>query len=231
VQKAASTLRKDLFSWMGQIANGASAWIAQGYLLPSGHIRASARQKLARRQGALTPEERALHQAIGAVRREPVHSVILSADRYPDDPLRQVQIVKACVDGFGRALQTQQRVDPGKAYAVGDDGSLIVEDGQFKEVDTDSRWRISERVEYNNKGLPVRQFRPFFADTHGYVNDQSLREMGFFDQVFYDALGRQIKVVNAKGDCSRETYHPWFHTSEDFNDTAEPSPPAKASRS
>jgi hypothetical protein len=231
VQKAASTLRKDLFSWMGQIANGASAWIAQGYLLPSGHIRASARQKLARRQGALTPEERALHEAIGAVRREPVHSVILSADRYPDDPLRQVQIVKACVDGFGRALQTQQRVDPGKAYAVGDDGSLIVENGQFKEVDTDSRWRISERVEYNNKGLPVRQFRPFFADTHGYVNDQSLREMGFFDQVFYDALGRQIKVVNAKGDCSRETYHPWFHTSEDFNDTAEPSPPAKASRS
>ncbi|WP_322844600.1 SpvB/TcaC N-terminal domain-containing protein [Pseudomonas sp. B33.4] len=234
VQKAASTLRKDLFSWMGQMANDTSAaiaWIAQGYLLPSGHIRASARRELSRRNGALTLDERALHEAIAAVDREPVHSVILSADRYPDDPVpAQIQIIKACVDGFGRALQTQQLVDPGKAYAVNDAGSLIVENGEYVEVQADHRWRISERVEYNNKGLPVRQFRPFFADTYRYVNDQSLREPGFFDQVFYDALGRQIKVVNAKGDFSREMYHPWYHASEDFNDTAETSSPTKAPR-
>ncbi|MFI8223960.1 SpvB/TcaC N-terminal domain-containing protein [Pseudomonas sp. NPDC085632] len=235
VQEAATTLRKDLFSWMGQTANdtrAARAWIAQGYLLPSGHIRASARRQLAQRSGALTPDEQALHEAIAAVHREPVHSVILSADRYPDDPVQaQIQISKACVDGFGRPLQTQQLADPGKAYAVDADGSLIVENGQFKEVDADPRWRISERVEYNNKGLPVRQFRAFFADTHSYVNDQSLRTLGNHDRIFYDTQGRTIRVVNAKGDFSRETYHPWYHASEDFNDTAEPASPTKAPRS
>jgi hypothetical protein len=234
VQKAASTLRKDLFSWMGQVPPHAVAlteWINQGYVLPSRHIRARARRQLTRRT-VLTATELALREVIDSAHREPVHSVVLSADRYPDDEVpAQIQIIKACVDGFGRALQSQQLVDPGKAYAVDADGSLIVEDGQFVEVDADPRWRISERVEYNNKGLAVRKFRPFFANSHGYVNDQSLRELGYFDQLFYDPLGRPIKLINARGDFSRESYHPWYHASEDFNDTAEPSPPARSPRS
>ncbi len=229
VQKAASTLRKDLFSWMGVVA-ATEPWVNEGYLLPSGHIRASARQRLARRN-TLTSTEQALLEAITSAHREPVHSVVLSADRYPDDEIpAQIQIIKACVDGFGRALQTQQLVDPGMAYKVVD-GSLVVQDGQYVEVHADPRWRISQRVEYNNKGEPNRQFRAFLANVHGYIKDQSLRELGYFDQLFYDALGRQIKLINAKGEFSRETYHPWYHISEDFNDTAEPSPETMVPRS
>ena len=155
---------------------------------------------------------------------------MLSADRYPDDATAaQIHIVKACVDGFGRLLQTQQRVDPGLAYVVAADGSLVIENGQLLEALADPRWRISERIDYANKGLPIRQYRAFFANVHGYVNDHSLREYGFYDQLFYDELGRLIKVINATGDFSRETYHPWYKTSEDANDTAEPAP-AKPSR-
>lgn len=237
VQKAASTLRKDLFSWMGEIHGPTDLieqWATDGYLLPCGHIRASARQRLARRN-TLTSSERALLEAINAAHREPVHTVVLSADRYPDKEIAaQIQIVRVCVDGFGRTLQTQQLVDPGMAYKVVD-GALVVEDGKYVEVHADPRWRVSERVEYNNKGLPVRQFRPFFADAHRYVNDQSLRELGHFDQMFYDALGRQIKLINAKGDFALTAYHPWYQTDEDFNDTAEdtaePSPENLASSS
>lgn len=228
IQKAASTLRKDLFSWMGQVPPSVSPeqlaeWIANGDVLPSGHICTSARQRL--QQGIdLTASEQTLSELIATVHREPVHSVILSADRYPDDPVpAQIQIVKACVDGFGRALQTQQLVEPGMAHAVAADGSLIVDRGELREeVFADPRWRISERFEYNNKGLAVRQFRPFFADTHRYVNDHSLRKHGYFDQLFYDVSGRPVKLINAKGYFSRETYHPWYHISEDFNDTYEP---------
>jgi hypothetical protein len=232
IQKAASTLRKDLFSWMGQVPFSVSPeqlaeWVANGDVLPSGHICASARQRL-QQSTDLTLSEQALNELIETVHREPVHSVILSADRYPDDPVPpQIQIIKACVDGFGRALQTQQLVEPGMAYAVDADGKLIIENGQFLEVFADPRWRISERVEYNNKGLAVRQFRPFFADTHGYVDDHSLHELGYFDQLFYDVSGRPIKLINAKGYFSRETWHPWYHISEDFNDTAEPPPPTQ----
>jgi hypothetical protein len=197
-------------------------WIANGYVLPSGHICASARQRL-RQDTDLTVSKQALSEFIATVHREPVHSVILSADRYPDDPVpAQIQIVKACVDGFGRSLQTQQLVEPGMAYAVAADGSLIVDRGELREEFADPRWRISERVEYNNKGLPVRQFRPFFANTHSYVDDHSLHKLGYFDQLFYDVLGRPIKLINAKGHFSRETNHPWYYTSEDFNDTYEP---------
>lgn len=220
VQTAASTLHKNLFSWMGAIPSSTlqTRSIEQGDLLPGGQIRASTRRRLAQNH-ALTPEDQQLLRAIELAYREPVHTVVLSADRYPHDPVKaQVQIVKACVDGFGRALQSQQRVDPGLAYVVGEDGELLIEQG---EQPTQTRWRISARVEYNNKGLPVRQYRPFFANTHRYVNDQSLRKLGLFDQLFYDALGRPSKLINAKGYFSRETYHPWYHTSEDFNDTAE----------
>ncbi len=224
VQKAASTLRKDLFSWMGQLSPDTvetRRWIAQRYILPSGHVRASARLRL-QHSASLPPADHALHQLVASAHREPVHSVLLSADRYPhDDVPAQIQIIKACVDGFGRALQTQQLVAPGQAYEVTADGSLTLDRGELREIFAESRWRISERVEYNNKGLAVRQFRPFFADSHGYVNDISLREHGYFDQQFYDPMGRPIQLINAKGDFSRETYHPWYHTSEDFNDTDE----------
>ncbi len=220
VGKAASTLHKNPFSWMGSIPSSTlqTRSIMQGDLLPGGQIRASARRRLAQSH-ALTPEDQQLIEAIELAYREPVHTVVLSADRYPTDPIvAQIQIVKTCVDGFGRVLQTQQKVDPGLAYVVGEDGELLIEEG---EQPTQTRWRISERVEYNNKGLPQRQYRPFFANTHRYVNDQSLRKLGLFDQLFYDAPGRPTRLVNAKGDFSRETYHPWYHTSEDFNDTAE----------
>lgn len=236
VQKAASTLRKDLFSWMGQLPAAVDAtpqlleqWLASGDVLPSLHIRASARRRLAQLTSP-TPAEQALRELISTVARKPVHSVALSADRYPNDPIAAlVQIIISYVDGFGRALQTLQRVEPGIACAVAADGSLIVDRGQLREEHADPRWRVSARVEYNNKGLAVRQFRPFFADTHGYVNDQSLRRYGYFDQLFYDPLGRLVKLINAKGYFSRETYHPWYQASEDFNDTDESAVPESTS--
>lgn len=218
VQKAASTLHKNLFSWMGRIPASTlqTRSIRQGDLLPGGHIRASARQRLAEGKD-LAPDDQLLLNAIDAAYREPVHTVMLSADRYPDDPDVQIQIVKTCVDGFGRILQTLQEVDPGLAYTVDENGELLIEEGEQM---AQRRWRISERVEYNNKGLPIRQYRPFFANTHRYVN-QSVRKLGLFDQLFYDALGRLIKLINAKEDFARTTCHPWFTISEDFNDTAE----------
>jgi hypothetical protein len=224
LQKAASVLRKDLFSWMGELPDSVSqtpdwlaTWIAQGDVLPSLHIRASARRRLSRLQ-SLTAPEQALLDLIHTVPREPVHSVVLTADRYWDDELQQIQIVKVFVDGFGRPLQTKQLVEPGLAFVV-ENGELVIEDGKPKVAHADPRWRVSERVEYNNKGLPVRVFRPYFANGHRYINDHCFREFGHHDQNFYDVLGRQNKVINAKGYVALEIIHPWSTTSLDFNDT------------
>ncbi|MEO4014417.1 SpvB/TcaC N-terminal domain-containing protein [Pseudomonas rossensis] len=225
LQKAASVLRKDLFSWMGELPYSVrqtpdwlTTWVAQGYVLPSLHIRASARRRLSRLK-SLTAPEQALLDLIHTVPREPVHSVVLTADRYWDDELQQIQIVKVFVDGFGRPLQTKQLVEQGPAFVVAEDRSLILDQGQPRVEPANPRWRVSERVEYNNKGLPVRVFRPYFANVHHYINDHSFRKFGHHDQQFYDVLGRLTKVINAKGDVAREVIHPWYTTSLDFNDT------------
>lgn len=225
LQKAASVLRKDLFSWMGrldesvrQTSTWLTDWIADGYLLPSLHIRASARTRLARLKSR-TAAEQALKELIAATPREPVHSVVLSADRYHDDPLQQIQIVKACLDGFGRALQTQQKVEPGLAYSADEHLELELVDGKPVEQQADPRWRISERVEYNNKGAATRVFRPYFCNTHGYIRDSSFRLFGYHDQQFYDPLGRPIKLISAKGYESFNVLHPWYSANHDFNDT------------
>ena len=222
LQNAASVLRKDLFSWMGELtatSHHCADWIAQGYVLPSLHIRASARARLARLK-SWTAAEQTLIELIAAAPREPVHSVVLTADRYHDDPLQQIQIAKSCIDGFGRVLQTQQKVEPGMAYSANQHLELELIDGKPLEKLADPRWRISERVEYNNKGAATRVFRPYFCNTHGYIRDQSFHQFGYHDQQFYDALGRTGKLISAKGYESFTTVHPWYSASHDFNDTA-----------
>lgn len=151
----------------------------------------------------------------------PLASAILQADRYPGDPQKQIRISLVSVDGFGRTLQTRQLVEDGDAYAVDQYGKLVLENGVPKVVHASPRWRISERVEYNNKGLAVRIYRPYFADSHIYVKDESLREHGYFDRQFYDPLGRPTITLTAKGWMRRLTYRTWYSISEDENDTAE----------
>ena len=133
----------------------------------------------------------------------------------------QIRISLSSSDGFGRSLQSKQKVDPGAAYAVDENGDLRLEDGKPVLVDASDRWRVSERVEYNNKGLPVRVYRPYFAERWRYVNDASLRLSGYNDQQFYDPLGREVRVLTAKGYLRRQTYHPWYSINEDENDTWE----------
>lgn len=226
LQDAASTLRKDLCSWMNTLSESVrqktewlNEWITKGYVLPSLHIRASARTRLARIQ-THTPAEQALCDWLPNLTRNPVYSVVLSADQYPgDDIASQIQIILSSFDGFGRPLQTQQLVESGEAYVV-ENGELVTEGGIPKVAYADQRWRISERVQYNNKGLVVRTYRAYFATACGYINDHAFREFGYYDQNFYDVMGRLVRIVNAKGHTALEKIHPWYRTKLDFNDTA-----------
>ncbi|WP_460164340.1 SpvB/TcaC N-terminal domain-containing protein [Pseudomonas sp. S2_F03] len=225
LQNAASTLRKDLFSWMGKLPDSVrqtpdwlNDWITQGYVLPDLHIRANARLRLASRTSRTLPEQ-ALWDLLLTLVRVPVHSVVLTADRdYYDPQEQQILISLDIVDGFGQPLQSQQRVEAGEAYVV-ENGELVIENGQPKVAHAERRWRISERVEYNNKGLAVRTYRPYFANAYGYIHDHSFRDFGHHDKSYYDVLGRLIKIINAKADVALEIIHPWYTTKLDFNDT------------
>ncbi|WP_413704090.1 SpvB/TcaC N-terminal domain-containing protein [Pseudomonas sp. Pseusp16] len=230
------------FSWMGKIPPAATApWLAwaraEGFVLPDGHLCSRARLHLEDLQNP-SANERQLQQYLDNAHREPVHVVTLQADRYPGDPELQIRAAIACWDGFGRSLQTKQEVEPGLAWVVNDKGELEPdENGRPKEEQAARRWRVSERVEYNNKGETVRIYRPYFASAYRYINDASIRESGYHDQQFYDAAGRPTHTVLAKkmlqGNPPEEKplrreqrYRTWYTIAFDENDLFDP-PPAQ----
>jgi len=150
----------------------------------------------------------------------PLHQVASVADNYPKADSQQRQLQLSYSDGFGRALQSLQKVSPGLAYQRTSDGNLKVdENDKLIEISTDNRWRVSGRVEYNNKGLVVRQYQPYFVDGWEYVADKDMRAKGYADTHYYDALGRLIRVETANGFERCQFYTPWFTVAEDENDT------------
>lgn len=220
----ASTFYYDSLSWMGRVpfTTDNQIWhkdaVKKGDLLPTGHIRASTRARLAR-LSTKTSYEQTLQTAIASAQREPVHCVTMQADRLYSDSEKQVRITTVCWDGFGRQLQKKQRVAPGKALDINEDGTLKLENDTVQEREVNFRWRVSERIEYDNKGLVIRTYRPYFSGRHRYVKDDALRKSGLCDKHFYDPMGRLLRVINAKGDERRYAYHPWYSTTEDENDT------------
>jgi len=231
LHKAASATFSAPFSWMGCISKAAMKevdWlarcIAKGDLLPGGFICNRARVRLAALEQRSVDDEK-LKFEIDKSPREPIHVATLVADRYPDDNQQQIRISATCLDGFGRTLQSKQLVESGIAYVVDAGGALTLVDGKPLEQVSAMRWRISERVEYNNKGLAIRTYRPYFANHHRYINDVSLRQFGHCDLQFYDALGRPTHTRLAiQGELSylrRQSRHPWYTVEEDENDTLE----------
>ncbi|WP_338524030.1 SpvB/TcaC N-terminal domain-containing protein [Pseudomonas batumici] len=236
IQRAAQVYFYEAFSWMGtpdldkladspglksdQIASLRGRLRASHWLTRDGHLRA--RQRWSKRLPeiiGLSPEQQqSVLELLASVKPTPVHSAVLTHDRYPDDPERQIRCALVFADGFGRSLQSKLRVEPGEAYMLGADGGLAVDNNQLISRPSDPRWVVSERIEYNNKGLPVRTYQPYFLDSHHYANDASLRLYGCHDTFFYDPLGRNTEVITAAGYRRRTRYGVWFDSYEDEND-------------
>ncbi|WP_423204184.1 SpvB/TcaC N-terminal domain-containing protein [Pseudomonas kribbensis] len=224
---AASVVRTELFSWMPTLprktlSRKKKEWISKGLILPDGRIRASALRWLNQRKKR-TASEQALLKIIRTGLRQPVHSLSLVADRYHTDPLQQIQMKISYIDGFGRELQSKQLVPPGDAFvATLEDNLAIGTDGKPIESPAIQRWRVQGRVEYNHKGETIRIYRSYFLNTHRCINDSALRKHGYHDRMFYDALGRPIKTINALGHLAYVLLNPWFTLNYDYNDTQEP---------
>ncbi|MCW1830151.1 virulence protein [Enterobacter asburiae] len=156
------------------------------------------------------------------VKKIPPHVVMLTTDRYDADAAQQVRQTVVFADGFGRTLQTAIRQAGGDALQRQEDGALATDtDGAPLLAYTDFRWAISGRMEYDNKGQPIRTYQPYFLDSWLYLRDDSARRDLYADTHYYDPLGRVWQVETAKGDLRRTQITPWFVVSEDENDTAQ----------
>ncbi|QLL16556.1 insecticidal toxin complex [Pseudomonas chlororaphis subsp. aurantiaca] len=235
LQNAASTTLYELYSWMGQVSveqlsvcvapsEAIVLWqtlqqlhviTATGHVLQRGHSWAYGPQQL----NGIPPS---IYELFQSVTRTPVRNAVLVADQYPDSPEQQIQIRLSYSDGFGRELQTKQKTEPGLAYVAGQDGQLVLNStGQPLVEDTTPayRWIVSGRVDYSNKGQPVRRYQPYFLDQPQYINDAAMREWSYADTYYYDPLGRECAVVTALGYLRRIRFYPWFTITEDENDT------------
>ena len=165
-------------------------------------------------------------------RREPVFSMHLAATDYPLVNTKTtavlsltlpIQIALAYTDGFSRVVQAKQKVEAGQAFLY-DPATHRVSQGT-----TTHRWLTSGQTVYNNKGLVIKQYEPYYIDTPDYLCDSvlahtELAEFGATPLFYYDPLDRLIKTITPKGFLVTQAWDAWETTTQDANDTLKHSP-------
>jgi RHS repeat-associated protein len=82
------------------------------------------------------------------------------------------------------------------------------------------RWIASGKTILNNKGKPVKQYEPYFTDSHTFAEPV---EVGVTPVMYYDAVGRLIRTELPDGSFSRVEFSPWHVATFDPNDTSKDS--------
>lgn len=137
----------------------------------------------------------------------PVFSVTLARENHVSDPLppEGLKILASFgySDGFGREIQKKIPAEPGNEGAV----------------PAVPRWVGSGWTIFNNKGKPVKQYEPFFTDTHEF---EFAREQGVSRTLFYDPLLRVVATLHPNHTYEKVVFGPWQQRVFDVNDTLHP---------
>jgi RHS repeat-associated protein len=122
-------------------------------------------------------------------------------------------------DGFGREIQKKIRAEPGPVPGRDAEGKITIgADGQPEMTanDVSPRWVGSGWTVFNNKGRPVRQYEPFFTDTHRFEFDV---RTGVSPVLFYDPLERMVATLHPNHTYEKVVFDPWRQVTWDVNDT------------
>lgn len=150
-----------------------------------------------------------------AVARE-THISDLQADQTSKSKL---QVSFSYSDGFGREIQKKIQAEAGPVPQRDADGKIIVgPDGQpvMTPNDVSPRWVGSGWTIFNNKGKPVRQYEPFFTDTHRFEFDVHI---GVSPVLFYDPVERVVATLHPNHTWEKVIFDPWRQETWDVNDT------------
>jgi len=105
------------------------------------------------------------------------------------------------------------------AFEYSDGGGNVLVSKTQAEPETSGgpmRWIANGKTILNNKGKPVKQYEPYFTDSHKF---EKLLEVGVTPIMYYDAADRLIRTELPDGTFSRVEFSPWHVTSFDPNDT------------
>ena len=136
----------------------------------------------------------------------PTYLVILARKTHASDPIPEgglrVRITFSYSDGFGRVVQKKSQATSGP---VGE-----------STVDVKNRWLGTGWTIFNNKGKPVREYEPFFDETHDF---KANKRVGVSSTLFYDPLDRVVATLHPNNSWEKVIYGAWESISYDSNDT------------
>jgi RHS repeat-associated protein len=122
-------------------------------------------------------------------------------------------------DGLGREIQKKVQAEAGPVPVRDSSGAIVIDtDGrpQMTPNDVHPRWVGTGWTVFNNKGKPVRQFEPFFTDTHRFEFDVRI---GVSRVLFHDPIGRIVATLHPNHTWEKTVFSPWRRETWDANDT------------
>lgn len=138
--------------------------------------------------------------------RKPVFAATLARETHFHDELPpqglKIQVNFSFSDGFEREIQKKIQAEPGP---IEDNGAIV-----------SPRWVGSGWTIFNNKGKPVKQYEPFFDDTHDF---RFGKKVGVSTTLFYDPLERVVVTLHANETYEKVVFDPWLQKTFDVNDT------------
>ena len=120
-------------------------------------------------------------------------------------------------DGFGREIQKKAQAEPGRVPLRDEAGNILVDENNqpiFGDELCEHRWVGSGWTIFNNKGKPVRQYEPFFTDTHRFELDTKI---GVSPVLFYDPVERVIATLHPNHTFEKVVFDPWKQITWDVN--------------
>jgi len=154
-------------------------------------------------------------------RWDPAYATMLARETHAsdlrNDEQARLQISFSYSDGFAREIQKKMQAEAGPAPRRDRaTGRIIAVDGRPEMTPNNPRWVGSGWTIYNNKGKPVRQYEPYFTDSHRFEFDVRI---GVSPVLFYDPLDRIIATLYANGTYAKVVFDPWRQETWDVNDT------------
>jgi RHS repeat-associated protein len=140
---------------------------------------------------------------------KPPFAATISRETHVSEPTpaggTKYQVGFSYSDGFGREIQKKIQAERGPLDLRNPAAPIV-----------NPRWVGSGWTIFNNKGKPVRQYEPFFDDTHDFKFGH---KVGVSTILFYDPVERVVATLHPNHTYEKVVFDPWEQTTWDVNDT------------
>lgn len=157
-------------------------------------------------------------ESLGDDLSAPTVAYTYELDRWAMSSLAARVIVTSRTEHGGSEVLTRTTYSDGGGNVVQE--KVSAEPGTVGTSYASTRWVGSGRRVLNNKGLPVKQYEPYFSATDECEFEDEVASAGVSSTVFYDPAGRVTRVALPNGCLRKVAFSPWQQSFSDENDTS-----------